>query len=125
MTRTLITLVGAALALSACGQPEDPAPVETSPAAATAPASGAMSPATSPDAAVKTGYGAGVITAVDPAAGTVTINHEPIPAVNWPAMTMSFKAGPAVLREAAVGDRVQFDLTVRGGTGEITAISPH
>ena len=121
MTRTLICLAGAALALASCGQQAGPAPGEAAvvgpPAAPEAAASSA--------AAARTAYGAGVITAVDPAAGTVTINHEPIPAVNWPAMTMSFKAGPPVIREAAVGDRVQFDLTVRGGTGEITAIYPH
>ena len=40
-------------------------------------------------------------------------------------MTMKFKASPAVLREAAVGDRIQFDLTVRDGAGEVTAIYPH
>lgn len=118
MTRTLISLAGAALVLASCGQQADPAPGEAAPAApATAPASSA--------AAAGTAHGAGVITAVDPAAGSITINHEPIEAVNWPAMTMSFKAGPAVIREAAVGDRIQFDLTVRDGSGEVTAIYPH
>lgn len=115
MTRTLISLAGAALVLASCGQQADPAPVE--PAAA--------APATAPAAAAaSTTYGAGVITAVDPGAGTITISHEPIKAVNWPAMTMSFKASPVVIREAAVGDRIQFDLTVRGGAGEVTAIYP-
>ena len=72
-----------------------------------------------------TADGAGVITAVDPAAATITINHEAIRSIGWPAMTMTFKASPAVLREAAVGDRIQFDLTVRDGAGEVTAIYPH
>ncbi|MBX9460635.1 MAG: copper-binding protein [Brevundimonas sp.] len=54
-----------------------------------------------------------------------TINHEAIRSIGWPAMTMTFKASPAVLREAAVGDRIQFDLTVRDGAGEVTAIYPH
>ncbi len=119
MTRTLICLTGAALVLAACGQQTDPAPAEP---AALAPATGA---AASAAAAARTAHGAGVITAVDPAVGAITINHEPIEAVNWPAMTMSFKAGPAVIQEAAVGDRIQFDLTVRDGSGEVTAIYPH
>ena len=72
-----------------------------------------------------TADGAGVITAVDPTAATITINHEAIRSIGWPAMTMTFKASPAVLREAAVGDRIQFDLTVRDGAGEVTAIYPH
>jgi Cu/Ag efflux protein CusF len=122
MIRTLISLAGGALVLASCGQQADPAPGE---AAVESPSAAPEAAAASSAAAAKTAYGAGVITAVDPAAGTVTINHEPIKAVNWPAMTMSFKAGPAVIREAAIGDRVQFDLTVRGGTGEITAIYPH
>lgn len=121
MTRTLISLAGAALALVSCGQQADPPPVEPATAApATAPA--AVAP---PAAIASTAYGAGVITAVDPGAGTITIDHEPIRAVNWPAMTMSFKASHAVIREAAVGDRIQFDLTVRGAAGEVTAIYPH
>ena len=89
MTRTLISLAGAAMMLSACGQPADPA---AEPAAAapvdTASAAGAADTATSPAAGSKSGSGAGVVTAVDTAAGTVTINHEAIPAVGWPAMTI-------------------------------------
>jgi Cu/Ag efflux protein CusF len=39
-------------------------------------------------------------------------------------MTMSFKAAPALLTTTKAGDRVEFDLAMTGGTGEITAISP-
>ena len=125
MTRTFVSLAGAAMMLSACGQPADPA---AEPAAAapvdTASAAGAADTATSPAAGSRSGSGAGVVTAVDTAAGTVTINHEAIPAVGWPAMTMSFTADPAVVQQAAVGDRVEFDLTVQGNAGEVTAIRP-
>lgn len=126
MTRILIALAGAAMVLSACGQPGDPAPAEP-PAAApadTAPAAGAAAPATSPDATARSGSGAGVVTAVDVAAGAITISHEAIPAVGWPAMTMGFKASPAVVQQAAVRDRVEFDLTVQGKAAEVTAIRP-
>jgi Cu/Ag efflux protein CusF len=54
---------------------------------------------------------AGVVKAVDAKAGTVTIAHQPIKALGWPAMTMPFKvASPAVLDKVAVGRKVQFTL---------------
>ena len=34
----------------------------------------------------------GTVTQVDPAAGTITINHQAIAAISWPAMTMQFTA---------------------------------
>ena len=125
MTRTFIALAGAVMMLSACGQPADPAAEPDAAAPVdTASAAGATDTATSSAAGSRSGSGAGVVTAVDAAAGTVTINHEAIPAVGWPAMTMSFTADPAVVQQAAVGDRVEFDLTVQGNAGEVTAIRP-
>ena len=127
MKRRIILLTGLAAVLAACGQqaePESPAMPMAQPGSPTA-SVGADGSSSSPAADTKTADGAGVITAVDPAAATITINHEPIRSIGWPAMTMKFKAAPAVLREAAVGDRIQFDLTVRGETGEVTAIYPH
>jgi Cu(I)/Ag(I) efflux system periplasmic protein CusF len=54
---------------------------------------------------------AGTVTAVDAAAGTISINHEAIGVINWPAMEMQFTAeDPAILQGIAVGDRVAFDL---------------
>lgn len=42
-------------------------------------------------------------------AGGVTLSHEPVPALNWPAMTMLFRVeDPALLRGLKVGDRVAF-----------------
>ncbi|MBX3478815.1 MAG: efflux RND transporter periplasmic adaptor subunit [Caulobacter sp.] len=40
---------------------------------------------------------------------SVTLSHEPVPALNWPAMTMSFRIeDPAIPRGFRVGDRVAF-----------------
>lgn len=48
----------------------------------------------------------GVVTAIDAAAGAISLDHEAIPAVNWPAMSMQFTAeDPAILQGIAVGDR--------------------
>jgi Cu(I)/Ag(I) efflux system protein CusF len=71
----------------------------------------------------KMGKGAGTVTAIDKVAGKITLNHGPIPEVGWPAMTMAFAAKPAVLDSVAVGDKVAFDVTIKGAAGEVTAIS--
>ena len=75
-----------------------------------------------PAGSAQTVRSTGTVTAGDPAAGTVTIDHAPIPEANWPAMTMGFKASPAVAQRVAVGDKVAFDLKLENGGGEITAI---
>ncbi len=73
--------------------------------------------------AAKTGKGTGVIKAIDPAAGTVTIQHGPIPAVGWPAMTMTFKATPvALLHGLKVGEKISFGAKVMGASDEVTAV---
>ena len=73
----------------------------------------------------KTGKGVGVVKAIDPKAGTVTIQHGPIPAVGWPGMTMAFVAKPAsMLKSVKVGQTVGFDLTVGAGPPTVTALLP-
>ena len=76
-------------------------------------------------AAARTGQGTGVVTAIDAKANTVAIRHGPIPAVGWPAMTMTFKVRPpALLRGVRVGQTVGFDVRVRGMAAEVTALRP-
>ena len=122
MKPVLILSAGLALALAACGQKTDTAPAEPTTAAA-APA-GERSGTPMAATGEMSGTGAGAVTAVDPAAGTVTIDHGPIPGVNWPAMTMAFTATPTVLQKAKVGDQVQFDVTVKGPAARVTDIRP-
>src|SRR3546814_5515399 len=62
--------------------------------------------------------GHGTVTAIDKTAGTITLDHGPIPEAKWPAMTMAFKAAPAIIDAAKVGDKVDFDLTLTGNAGE-------
>jgi len=71
----------------------------------------------------KMGKGTGTVTAIDKAAGKITLDHGPIPEVGWPAMTMAFKASPKLLDSVAVGDKVAFEMTLRGSDGEVTAIT--
>lgn len=53
----------------------------------------------------------GVVTALDPDGQKITLNHEPIPAINWPAMTMDLAlADPALAAGLQPGDEIVFDL---------------
>ncbi len=125
MKPTALTLTALAMAagLAACS-PKADKETAASPAPTPAPAApGAMGDMTAAPPVGKAARGAGTVTAVDAAAGTITINHEPIPEAGWPAMTMGFKASAEQVKSVKVGDRVAFDLTLTGGGGEITAIS--
>ena len=67
--------------------------------------------------------GTGTVTAVDAAAGTISLDHEPIAAISWPAMSMGFRAeNPAILQGIAVGDHVTFELKSASETGVVTMI---
>jgi Cu/Ag efflux protein CusF len=57
--------------------------------------------------------GRGEVKAVDAPARRVVIDHGPIPAINWGAMTMAFQVADAsILEGVSSGDRVTFDLKV-------------
>jgi Cu(I)/Ag(I) efflux system protein CusF len=66
----------------------------------------------------------GFIKAIDLRQGTITLQHQAIPAIGWPAMTMPFHATPDVLKQAKVGDKVQFTLHPDGMNSMVTAIKP-
>jgi Cu(I)/Ag(I) efflux system protein CusF len=68
--------------------------------------------------------GAGVVKKIDPKAGSVTLQHGPIPALSWPAMTMAFKADPALLKAVKVGQQVTFTVKTGGAAPEVVAIQP-
>lgn len=115
MKKTLIiaALIVAPIALSSCDKKPD-APKVTAPA-------GGMSNMAMPEGS-KMGKGTGTVTAIDAPAGKITLKHSAIPAIGWPAMTMGFSAKPDLLKGVAVGDKVDFDLTVSGSNAEVTAI---
>lgn len=127
MTYVRLTIaLGLATLTAACGKKaEAPVAAETNQAA---PATAAMSRdmgnmamtpmATAPIMA----KGHATVIAIDKTAGTITLDHGPIPEAEWPAMTMAFKAAPTITDAAKVGDKVAFDLTVTGSAGEVTAI---
>jgi len=66
-------------------------------------------PAAAP-AAAGVVQGVGVVRAVDAKKGAVTIDHAPIKALNWGAMTMAFKVDPALLKGVTPGTKIAFQL---------------
>ena len=117
----LTALIALPIGLSGCDKKPEAPKVEAPKAAATA---DAMSNMEMPVGS-KMGKGSGTVTAVDAVAGKITLDHGAIPAVGWPAMKMGFSAKPDLLNGVAVGDKVDFDLTVSGSAGEVTAIRKH
>lgn len=67
--------------------------------------------------------GQGVIKSIDAKTLTVTIQHGPIAALKWPAMTMKFKVANAeVLKGFSAGAKVHFVLQNVAGKPVVTAI---
>ncbi len=92
------------------GQPSQPVATNTM-------ANMAMSKAT------KFGKGTGTITSIDPATGTITLDHGPIAELGWPAMTMSFGTKAAMSKGVALGDNVDFEFVWNGSSAELTRIA--
>ena len=68
-------------------------------------ASPATKPAVKPTASIYETVGS--IEAID--RSSVTLSHQPVPAIGWPAMTMTFRvADPALVRGYRKGERVRF-----------------
>lgn len=64
----------------------------------------------------------GIIKAIDSEKNMVTISHDPIPAIKWPAMTMAFSATPKQLTGLSSGDHVAFSFGNTSGTAKIEFI---
>lgn len=57
----------------------------------------------------------GIVKAIDMENKKITISHDPIPSVNWPAMTMRFTLTPQTqLGDIKVGDKVAFNFVQQG-----------
>ncbi|WP_035052176.1 efflux RND transporter periplasmic adaptor subunit [Andreprevotia chitinilytica] len=66
--------------------------------------------------------GVGVVKAV--AGDQITLAHEPIPSLGWPAMTMAFGlTNPALSKGLKPGDKVRFSLVEQDGNQVIQTIS--
>jgi Cu(I)/Ag(I) efflux system protein CusF len=111
----LLVLVAAASALAACGR-------DDAPNASTMPnMPSAQQPTAGQPSAENRGMG--VVQSVDAANGSLTIAHEPIAALGWPAMTMTFKAErPDLLKGVEAGEHIEFTLRGRDMSAVVTSI---
>jgi len=117
------TLLFAAILLAGCSQA--PGNADDTKAAAAEPAPMATeTPAMATEAAAKKASATGTVEAVDTAAGKITIAHGPVDALQWPAMTMAFKATPEQLASVQTGQKVQFEFESKGMDSTITQIIP-
>lgn len=66
----------------------------------------------------------GVVKNMDIKAGTVTLTHEPVKSMNWPAMNMTFQVqDKAMLDEMAVNKKVDVQFEQRGKNYVITNVN--
>lgn len=136
---TSLAVVSAVSLLAACGQKSETPPATEAEASSSAPAA-ADPNAAMPNAATagdmagmnmagmnmsgaKMAKATGTVTAVDPAAGTITLDHSAVPEAGWPAMSMAFKAPAPLMESTKVGDKVNVDLMIRDGAGEIMSLT--
>ncbi len=78
-----------------------------------------------PKAAAKTASGTGTVVALNAAGKKVTLDHGPMPDIDWPAMKMEFAVAPSVdLTKVKTGEKVRFTLTGSGKTYTVQSISP-
>lgn len=84
----------------------------------------AMSASTTGDSAdaKAEAIGAGVVKAIDASSGKVTIAHEPIESLQWPAMTMAFNASPDLLSTVKEGDNVRFEFSQNAGASTLSTL---
>ena len=81
-------------------------------------------PASSATEAAQSHQGTGTIKSIS--GSDVTIAHEAIPTIGWPAMQMTFKAtNGALLEGVKPGDRVAFAFSKAGSDYALTSLSRH
>ena len=77
------------------------------------------------ETAAKIHTGSGRITLIDARTGELEMQHEPIPSLDWPSMTMEFEVkDPAILKGLKQGQQVEFDLVKEEGGFPVVAIRP-
>ena len=70
----------------------------------------------------KVGHTTGKVVEIDAARSRITIAHHPVPALGWPAMTMTFKSSAQKLQGIKAGDQVDFAFYVRSDGAVIERI---
>ena len=128
-TPTYMILLAAPLALAACDAAENSgeAPESMMPDKMantdTSPMSGQM-PMPDETGGEQTASAEGTVTAIDPEAGTLTIEHGPVESIGWPAMTMAFEAEAQILEQVSVGEGIAFEFRTGTEGSVVTSVTP-
>ena len=85
---------------------------------------GGMQKAEEPKAAAAGHHGEGTLNAIDAESGSVTISHQPIASLKWPAMKMDFMlANPSLVSGLKPGAAISFEFVERSpGEWVITSL---
>ena len=116
-TRTLLAAAALLLAGAAQAQSGKPSPMGDMP--------GMSGNAGATNAKSQTANGTGTVTAINAGQNKLTLDHEPIPAIGWPAMKMEFTAAQSVdLSKVKPGAKVQFTLNGSKGSYTVQSLTP-
>lgn len=123
-TTTLMSLLALPLALAACDSGQDTADMNDMPMAENEMMmDGEDMPMMEPGSEMQTVSAEGTVTAIDAEAGTITVDHGPVPAIEWPAMTMAFEADEQLRSEVSVGEGIAFEFRTGSEGSVITSIT--
>jgi len=115
-TSACLTLLSTCLLFTACGTAQEANQTED-----LAMSDHDMS-AMEDDADAKIASATGTVIAIDAAANTITIDHEPVPALEWPQMVMAFDADDQIRSSVAVDDKIEFEFNAGTQGNVITSI---
>ena len=123
-TTTLMSLLAFPLALAACDSGQDTAEMNDMPMAENEMImDGEEMPMMDAGSIMQTASAQGTVTAIDAEAGTITVDHGPVPAIEWPAMTMAFEADEQLRSEVSVGEGIAFEFRTGSEGSVITSIT--
>lgn len=126
---TLLMLMAAPLALAACDSEQDTTEMDDMPMGDGQMSDGQMPmnegdmPMMDTDGMMHNASAEGIVTAIDADAGTITIEHGPVPEIEWPAMTMAFDADEDLRSQVAVGEGIAFEFRTGSEGNVITSIA--
>jgi Cu(I)/Ag(I) efflux system periplasmic protein CusF len=64
----------------------------------------------------------GVVKGMQESMGRVIIAHDPIPALKWPAMIMSFRISPELAKGLKVDQKIEFEFLPKDMDGTIVKV---
>ena len=125
-TANLLTILAVPLALAACDSGNTTTDMPIADGQMTEgqmPMDGGDMPMMESEGVMQSASAEGTVTAIDAEAGTITIEHGPVPAIDWPAMTMAFDADEQLRKKVTVGEGIAFEFRTGVEGSVITSIA--